>query len=440
MSLDANGNQALANIANATDVIRSAGGSNVYQTIINHFTTRHGYREGVDFFTYPYDWRRDMRLTGASLGVKINEALAGRPHGSQVILICHSMGCLVAAAHMVDAVNGVANRARIQHAFMVGGPFFGAPKAWYSMRFGMESPLPSFLPTTPNPAEYRDIVKNMPGPYQLIPSQSWFNYARDGFVRMGGRTLTTDDDTYTILADRDWNQPMVADAAAFHREIDAGVPHFSALSTFMIGRDVSAGTIRKVVVAPASGGTFAHQVADQPEGRSADGDGTVLNIGIREAFPGRVVEFTGNTAEHLNLIRNTDVLQAIATRMVTMGATGPAVVTEVGDAETAQLAAELLSVTSDHEIEQFLSRLISQAGGPDALVTRLAPAVKRALPMLGTHAGTMGEVDDEQLFNEFDRAEKLVRLASAAAGRAQHPATLSGRWYRHGDGIVIDGA
>jgi hypothetical protein len=117
------------------------------------------------------------------------------------------------------------------------------------------------------------------------------------------------------------------------------------------------------------------------------------------------------------------------------------------EAEEMELAAELLTVQSEDELEQFLGKLIKKAGGflkspiGQQLTGALKGVVKNALPMLGaaagnfilpgvggaiggklaSAAGSMFGLELEGLSyedQEFEIAKQVVRLGGAAASNA----------------------
>jgi hypothetical protein len=121
------------------------------------------------------------------------------------------------------------------------------------------------------------------------------------------------------------------------------------------------------------------------------------------------------------------------------------------EAEEMELAAELLSVSNEAELEQFLGKLFKKAGafvssalGQD-LMDQIKGLAKKALPMLGSAVGNMivpglggavggglaasaGEVLGLELEGlsyedqEFEVAKQIVRLGGAAARSAAQEA------------------
>lgn len=131
----------------------------------------------------------------------------------------------------------------------------------------------------------------------------------------------------------------------------------------------------------------------------------------------------------------------------------------LGEANEVQLAAELLEVASEQELEQFLGSLVRKAAGAAGNLIRspvgqalggiLKDAAGKALPVVGGAIGNaiapgsgqqigqrvgnmaraalgweLGEMSQEQ---EFETARSLVRVAAAAAQNlAQSPAPRGG--------------
>ncbi len=174
-----------------------------------------------------------------------------------------------------------------------------------------------------------------------------------------------------------------------------------------------------------------------------------------------------------------------------------------GESEEMDLAAELLTMTGDEELEQFLGKLFKKIGrgfkkGFRPLMGMLKPLAKKLLPIAGTAVGTFfggpaggmvgskignvaGKVFGMELEGlspedqEFEVARRFVRLAGTAArkaskapgtanpnaiakaallsavkkhapgllgwnpGRSQGQITRTGRWIRRGNKIILLG-
>lgn len=290
LAMNPDGSQVEDNRAFAVDIIRSAAGRGIYRPAIQFFT-ENGYREGVDFFPFYYDWRKDVKLSALNLASKIEEVKHQTGY-DQVSLVAHSMGGLVASAYL-SANEG--NYDQVENLIMVGTPMVGAPKSYLSLRFGMESPIPSIVPFSPTKSEFRNIVSNMPGAYQLLPSHRFEAFNGGGFVYQGGQRLNIGE-TY-LDQDPQFNIDMAEQALMFHQNLDKNRDLLKQKSFLLEGT----GLLTVKTITMSEDGTFISMAGGK------QGDGTVLNLGLRDYLePRSTVLF--DEVEHLDLIRNDDVL------------------------------------------------------------------------------------------------------------------------------------
>jgi pimeloyl-ACP methyl ester carboxylesterase len=164
------------------DVIRSEYGLDYYASTIAFFTSQ-GYTEGENFFVCPYDWRKDLHQIAFgdlpdTLDRCIQTALAKNPGASQVDLLGHSMGGLVARAYLSDPGKAT----RVRRLVTLGTPFLGAPKIvlaiihkvcfveWLGLCFSNSDVL-------------HELIQNYPPGYQIAPSEAYFQVYPDGFLR-----------------------------------------------------------------------------------------------------------------------------------------------------------------------------------------------------------------------------------------------------------------
>jgi hypothetical protein len=123
----------------------------------------------VDF---PYDWRLPVTHNAARLGRLAEEHLAawrrhpswaGRradPRAARLTLVAHSMGGLVARQYIDD----LGDAAEVRLLITLGTPFYGAVKAAYTLSSGRGT-----VPPLPR-RRLRELVRTMPGLYDLLPS------------------------------------------------------------------------------------------------------------------------------------------------------------------------------------------------------------------------------------------------------------------------------
>lgn len=144
------------------------------------YLERQGYVQGVDLWLFPYDWRQDVRTTAAQLDAVVTRALVASNGGQtnpaawtirRVDLVGHSMGGLVGR-------NYIANPARaawVDQLLTLGAPQLGATKFLKALMYGDQFG-PSFLGIGLNPNEVKDVVQNMPGGMQLLPSRPYYTF------------------------------------------------------------------------------------------------------------------------------------------------------------------------------------------------------------------------------------------------------------------------
>ncbi|MFC1464926.1 MAG: esterase/lipase family protein [Candidatus Brachytrichaceae bacterium NZ_4S206] len=135
---------------------------------------RMGYRttgdeREVNFYTFPYDWRQDNRISARQLGTAIERWRNLHP-GAQVWIIAHSNGGVV-ARWCIEKEGG---KDVVQRLFLMGSPYDGTPKA---MRIAFNGAdmlgRPSFQPFD-IARRTRDMFRSFPSLYQLLPVKTPF--------------------------------------------------------------------------------------------------------------------------------------------------------------------------------------------------------------------------------------------------------------------------
>lgn len=131
-----------------------------------------GYIEGQTLFTFPYDWRYGVsgKYSNGTTNVdllknKITSILA-QTGASKVDVVAHSMGGLLTKKYIME----YPVLHKIDKAVFVGVPNLGAPEAVKTLVQGSDMDIP-FL----SEAEVKKISQNMPGAYDLLPSQTYYN-------------------------------------------------------------------------------------------------------------------------------------------------------------------------------------------------------------------------------------------------------------------------
>jgi hypothetical protein len=157
-----------------TDIYHSA-----YDDLIGYLE-RQGYVRNVDLWIFPYDWRRDLRTTSSQLDALITRALTATNGGrtdrstwtiTRADIVAHSMGGLVGRYYISDSVRA----SRVDQLITLGSPQLGSVKFLKTLMYGDQFG-PSFLGIGLNPDEVKDVVQNMPGAMQLLPSRAYYTY------------------------------------------------------------------------------------------------------------------------------------------------------------------------------------------------------------------------------------------------------------------------
>lgn len=128
-----------------------------------------GYTEGLDLFTFPYDWRYGVTggdgLNVKALKQKIADILVVTG-SDKVDIVAHSTGGLMVKKYVME--NPLEHH--IDKLVFVGVPNLGAPQAIKVLLQGDNFGVPGL-----NDDEIRKITQNMPVAYDLMPSQSYFD-------------------------------------------------------------------------------------------------------------------------------------------------------------------------------------------------------------------------------------------------------------------------
>lgn len=201
-----------------------------------------GYRDGVDLFFLPYDFRQGVGYGAEVLDAGI-AAVKARTGADQVDIIAHSMGGLVARRRVLD-VGGD----DIRQVITLGTPFLGAPKATANLvhpgdlSYELEDKLRYWLDI--EPSRLLTFIRTWRGTYNLVPSPLAFGdpegTGRGGpHVRVRARDAATD-----VTLNLEQTTAYLA-AASSARLLDEGQAEVDRLGDLSVERDVP---IQHVVV------------------------------------------------------------------------------------------------------------------------------------------------------------------------------------------------
>jgi len=124
------------------------------------------HNEGENLFCSTYDWRKNNTYNAELLSDFIDSVLTWTG-ADKVNLVGHSMGGIVSK----QCIN-LFDKSRIDKMVFIGTPHLGAPEILTVMLTGK---LFAFLDFVLTNYFVRELARNLPSCYQLIPSSSYFN-------------------------------------------------------------------------------------------------------------------------------------------------------------------------------------------------------------------------------------------------------------------------
>ena len=216
--------------------------------------------EGRNFFPFPYDWRRDNRVSARRLARAAHDWLAAWRASSgnanaKLILVGHSMGGLV-IRYFLECMEGW-KETRALVTF--GTPYRGSLNALDGLANGLKK----------GPLDLSGLARQMTALYQLLPVYECYDAGNGKLVRVGETSGIPNVDA-----------AKAADALAFHREIETAVASNQKLPQYQ-----SAGYRIYPVVGVAQETTLSARLASDKvqmlptyKGEALGGDGTVPRV------------------------------------------------------------------------------------------------------------------------------------------------------------------
>ncbi|MDA2929078.1 SBBP repeat-containing protein [Acidobacteria bacterium AH-259-O06] len=121
--------------------------------------------ESGDLFTFPYDWRKDLRGAAQRLDQWVDVILE-ETGSEKVILISHSTGGLVARYYAT-----VVGSSKVDKLIQMGTPNLGGLVPYFALRFGL--PRISFIKFFGEAEDLRILMRNWRSLYQLLPTEEY---------------------------------------------------------------------------------------------------------------------------------------------------------------------------------------------------------------------------------------------------------------------------
>ncbi len=295
-----------------------------YQPTIDYLLS-HGYTLDKDLFTFPYDWRKSILTNSQILDRKI-EAIKTETSATKVNIIAHSMGGLLAREY----IQYPSKAQNVDKLITLGTPHLGAPEFLKQLMYGgCLTSIPGIVPGCWGipPSEVKDILQNMPGGFQLSPSQKYYefysNTSKDSpspFYDEGDLDYNNEvglldyEQTKTFLTNKQYNTNLFSVAEEFHN-IDSTYANTNKVQVHMIigsGLPTTGQIIEKYQVDLAGVKLFPkHDLV------KINGDETVPLYSASLNYPTRGMNLSGDTQAyyiketHSNLIKNPTALSLI---------------------------------------------------------------------------------------------------------------------------------
>ncbi|NCU42153.1 MAG: hypothetical protein EOM19_05570, partial [Candidatus Moranbacteria bacterium] len=185
LALDAEG-KSKENIYTDT-VMEDTFGGDIYKTFLENLAQWKEKDSIGDFQVFAYDWRKnveDIAKNGNFSSredikqmVEAIQTLSQSSFTKKVTIVAHSNGGLLAKALMQELEKRQQEHL-IEKLILVGSPQIGTPLSVLSLLYGYEE----FIPFLLFPQDARDLARNMPGAYGLLPSQAYFDRMEESFI------------------------------------------------------------------------------------------------------------------------------------------------------------------------------------------------------------------------------------------------------------------
>lgn len=217
-----------------------------------------GLTPGSNFFAFPYDWRRDNRVSARRLAAFAEQKLhewrtASGFADARIILIAHSMGGLV-SRYFVECLDGWRT---VRRLITLGTPHLGSLNALGFLANGYSRGI------GPLPVDATAPLRSFQSVYQLLPVYRCIDRGGTELARLADESVPNLDPT------------RVADAAAFHAEIEQAETANKVQTDYPAGYLTSCISDRQPTFQSARVLGSGVELLQTRDGADEGGDGTV---------------------------------------------------------------------------------------------------------------------------------------------------------------------
>jgi pimeloyl-ACP methyl ester carboxylesterase len=173
---------------------------------------------GAHGYVFGWDWRKGPDRTLSRLD-KFVDFVRSQHGASKIAVIAHSYGGILARWYIDDP----ARAKKVARVANFGTPFWGAPKAWFAIAYGYETPKDEKSDMIVYNGAFKHWTKNLTGMYYLLPPQAWFNGmpgALSPWLEMNEKPVTNASAAATWIGSdsaADGNERLARDVFENHR-------------------------------------------------------------------------------------------------------------------------------------------------------------------------------------------------------------------------------
>jgi CHAT domain/Lecithin:cholesterol acyltransferase len=234
-----------------------------YSKLSGYLQRQFAVTPGRNFFTFPYDWRRDNRIAARRLKEQTDRWLwewRQESPEAKLILVGHSMGGLV-ARYFLECLEGWRDTRRL---VTFSTPYRGSLNALNFLAHGMQKKL------GPIPVlDLSRLLRSFPSIYQLLPIYPCLDQGDGQLIRVSEAAGLPHVDAERARA-----------ADGFHREIERAVTAHLDDEAYRRGRYTVhpiVGTFQATLLSARRSGGSVEVLGTYP-GFAPDGDGTVPRV------------------------------------------------------------------------------------------------------------------------------------------------------------------
>ncbi|MBI3526807.1 MAG: hypothetical protein HY067_02445 [Betaproteobacteria bacterium] len=236
------------------------GYSSLTESLRRTFDVEHG----VNYFEFPYDWRRDNRVAAKQLQRVSREWLrrwreSSGNNGAKLIIVAHSMGGLV-ARYFLEALEGWPDAKAL---VTFGTPFRGSVNALRTLVEGIRKGPFGIV-------DLSAFVRSLPSVYQLLPTYPCLQTVDGQLVHLSDGPAIAHVEAGKVLGARDFHAEI---RQAIDRHLDDDIYRRGRYRVIPV-----VGTHQETLQSARMTGGENIEFASEHAGHDLGGDGTVPRI------------------------------------------------------------------------------------------------------------------------------------------------------------------